>query len=137
MRNTFALASVVSLALCAGALFMWGRSQFVCDLVWYGTDTHETGVMFSRRAVYLYHERVIGAHRLKGSPAFGHGTQAAFNVYRPPNMVSDLGTGEFRFIQGDNGRTRQWFFTLPHWFVVVATSALPAAWVIGRIRRRK
>jgi hypothetical protein len=129
--------AVVSLLLFTAVVVIWERNQSISDLIWYRSSLTETGVLFTTRAIYFYHENVVGAKPLKTPYGFGRGTQMVMSELLPSTIDVYNGMGDFHLVRGSDGRTRQAFVTAPYWSMLSVFATIPLMQTVYHLRQRR
>jgi hypothetical protein len=133
----FNALTVLSLLLCLATVALWERNQSISDLIWYRSAMTEKGVLFTTRAIYIYHEHVIGAKPLKTPYGFGRGTQMLMSQFLPSTIDVYNGFGDFHMVRGSDGRTQQAFVTVPYWSMLGVFATIPLVQTVHYLRQRR
>ena len=134
----FTLASAVSLPLCVAACGLWGRSYGVADCLVHNVPGERTSVLQSARGRVIYTR--VEATKPRDVP-LPEVLPDGYHAIRPPAVQAG---GQPAWEYAGFSRTDEDLSPFgmhirgaaaPHWTVVAATAALPAAWAAGRGRR--
>ncbi|HYE18941.1 MAG TPA: hypothetical protein VEA69_10885 [Tepidisphaeraceae bacterium] len=136
LRYLWGGVAALSLVLCVGAAVLWSRGHQRLDTVAIRvSETHQISA-HSSRGQFCFMQMYLPAGA-GGSFMFSH--EPGFSS-EPPQSFGDtfvLGPMGFYFKQPKFGLMVWRVAIMPAWFVVGVTAALPAVWVVRRLRRKR
>src|SRR4051812_19229388 len=148
-RWLFNLATAVSLALCVAVGVLWVRSYRIGTLVGYlaqrGTDGmyHDRYLAQAEGGIHI----VVFRQDVPTAPVYGAGLQIVHFAVGPSSPRSSQSSSPtraqwsfagFSYDQRRNLPAREWSdWTIPHWFLVILTTAIPGVWLYRFIKARR
>ena len=141
VRRLRAILALLSLLLCLVSARLWVRSHRVTEDYWYsGGASWAVGLCPHRGEFVFYHVR-------SGPYSLSPGLSRAERRSRPFDLdflkangyaLSALDVGGFGYVTAAGAAPgfRQRYYYLPAWALCLVTGIAPAAWAVGRVRRR-
>ena len=136
-RHLFTLCSAVSLVLCVAACVLWARNGATMHglrrgaVPEYGTAGSAGSLTVFTRAGAL-HWLYVG--RSEHTPS----GWKVLSGPQPPQFVTMTDRPTWQALGfGRGGGSGWWFVSVPFWCLIPLTIALPAAWLLVRLRRRR
>ena len=147
LRRLFALASALSLLLCAAVVVLWVRSYHVLDTLSHqqekGAAVHVHST-YGRLMVHVIHWGEAGIHPARCAIRYTEGAPKRLGGGRPRGTVHDwraLGFSYWSAIPAPPRRTppRAWLAGVPFWSLVVLAALPPTLWYkkLRRWRRER